>query len=111
MAQRIGGTRPGDVLSAKVNEPDTLSVGRVLRQKREQEGATLSEFAGRLKISSANLCDLESGRRTPRPQRIVQIAAALGLDAEALLELALEQLLRRERLTYKVTIVRNHLNM
>jgi transcriptional regulator with XRE-family HTH domain len=106
MVQRTRGSQPTDALSTKPQEPGALSVGRVLRQRREQEGATLSEFAERLKISSANLCDLESGRRFPRPQRIVQIATALGLDAEALLELALEQLLRREKLTYKVNLVR-----
>ncbi|WP_141731301.1 helix-turn-helix domain-containing protein [Oligoflexus tunisiensis] len=105
MARRAGKRRLTRSLTDHPKGSGLASVGKTLREVREREGATLSEFAALLKISSANLCDLESGRRVPRPRRIVEIALALGLDEEAFLELALEQLLRRERLAYKVKIM------
>lgn len=105
MAQDVGELTLSSSQSRTSPSYRMISVGKALREAREREGATLSEFAKRIKISSANLCDLESDRRIPRPRRIVEIASALGLDERAFLELALQQLLRREKLAYTVKIL------
>jgi transcriptional regulator with XRE-family HTH domain len=105
MAQDVGEMQLSSSQSSMSPSHCSITVGKALREAREREGATLSEFAKRIKISSANLCDLESDRRFPRPRRIVEIALALGLDEKSFLELTLQQLLRREKLAYNVKIL------
>lgn len=78
--------------------------GPLLREIRLRSQQTLNEFAERLGISASNLCDLESGRRIPSPKRAVAIARKLGVSEEMMIEVALEGLLGRDRLYYRVSI-------
>jgi XRE family aerobic/anaerobic benzoate catabolism transcriptional regulator len=62
---------------------DTL--GRRIRQKRLRESLTLRELAGRAKLSSRFLMDVEAGRGNISVRRLGAIAAALGTPLPDLL--------------------------
>ena len=54
-----------------------------------------AEFAKRLGISAANLCDLEKGRKVPSLNRVVKIARKLGISDALLVQVALQDMLKR----------------
>lgn len=85
----------------KVGQP---TFGEILRGFRLSDEMNQTEFAKRLGISAANLCDLEKGRKIPSPSRAVHIAKRLGLPEPLLIQIALQDALRRDRLHYKVSI-------
>ena len=62
---------------------DTL--GRRIRQKRLRESLTLRELAGRARLSSRFLMDVEAGRGNISVRRLAAIAAALGTPLPGLL--------------------------
>jgi len=81
-----------------------VSFGRFLTAWREAEGMTQTQFARKLSLSSANLCDLEQGRRIPSPRRAKKIARKLGLPEKGIVALALEDSLQREGMKYAVEL-------
>ncbi len=81
-----------------------LSFGRFLVAWRESDAMTQAEFARKLGLSSANLCDLEQGRRIPSPSRAKKIARKLRLPEAGIVALALEDSLYREGLRYSVEL-------
>jgi transcriptional regulator with XRE-family HTH domain len=81
-----------------------LSFGEILRGFRLSDELSQIEFAKKLDISPANLCDLEKGRKIPGPLRAIRIARKLGLSETFLLQVALQDILRREKIKYRVTI-------
>ena len=58
----------------------------VIRARRVELGLSRAEVAAQVGVSAPTLRSWESGRQKPRPARIRLLAAALRLDAEALLE-------------------------
>ncbi len=58
---------------------DTL--GRVLRQRREAAGRTLTEVAEAAEISPAFLSEVERGLKDVSSDRLVHLAHALGVSA------------------------------
>ena len=83
-----------------------MTVGTFLLAFREADGVSQVEFAKKLKISRANLCDLEKGRKNVSPGRATQIAKALGVPETVLIQLALQDTLRSANLNYVVEIKR-----
>ncbi|MBI4405448.1 MAG: helix-turn-helix transcriptional regulator [Deltaproteobacteria bacterium] len=81
-----------------------MTFGRFLIAWRESEGMTQAQFAKRLDLSAANLCDLEQGRRIPSPVRAKKIAKRLGLPEKGLIALALQDALHDEGLLYAVIL-------
>ena len=81
-----------------------VTFGRFLMAWREAEEMTQAEFARKLKLSSANLCDLEQGRRVPSPGRARAIARKLGLPEKGIISMAIEDSLRRDGLNYTVEL-------
>ncbi len=81
-----------------------VTFGRFLMAWRESEQMTQAEFARKLKLSSANLCDLEQGRRVPSPSRARAIARKLGLAEKGIVAMALEDGLHRDGLNYTVEL-------
>lgn len=81
-----------------------MTFGRFLISWRESEEMTQAEFARKLGLSPANLCDLEQGRRVPSPSRAKKIARKLGLPEKGLIALALQDTLRNEGLRYAVVL-------
>ncbi len=61
-------------------------------------------FAKRLGISAANLCDLEKGRKVPSLNRVVKIARKLGISEMLLVQVALQDLLKREKLKLTISV-------
>ncbi len=56
--------------------------GVVLRPIREQQGLSQSKLARRAGIAREAVSRFESGARYPRPETLVSIADALGVDAD-----------------------------
>lgn len=81
-----------------------MTFGRFLVSWRESEELNQAEFARKLGLSSANLCDLEQGRRIPSPSRAKKIARKLRLPEKGLIALALQDALRDEGLRYAVVL-------
>jgi transcriptional regulator with XRE-family HTH domain len=81
-----------------------VSFGRFLQAWREADGLTQTQFAKKLGLSSANLCDLEHGRRIPSPDRARRIAKKLGLPEKGLVAIAIEDALYREGMKYSVEL-------
>ncbi len=81
-----------------------LTFGEVLLSFRESDEKSQAAFAKELGLSASNLCDLEKGRKLPSPSRAVKIAKKLGVSETLLVQLALQDLLRREKLKFKVSV-------
>jgi transcriptional regulator with XRE-family HTH domain len=63
------------------------SLGAQVRMLREQLGFSLREFSRRTGISPSFLCEVESGRRNPGPERLDRIAETLGVPVSELVNL------------------------
>jgi transcriptional regulator with XRE-family HTH domain len=62
------------------------------------------DFARKLGISKAHLCDLEKGRRFASPGRAAKFAKALGHPPEYFVKLALQDLMRADGLKLSVEV-------
>lgn len=81
-----------------------VTFGTALESHRKCEELTLKEFAGLLDISPQSLCDIEKGRRIPSPRRAARIARLIGEPESYWIQLAFQDVLRKEQLDYKVSI-------
>lgn len=81
-----------------------MTIGLFLHAFREADGISQVEFAKKLKLSRANLCDLEKGRKNISPERATQIAKVLGVPETVLIQLALQDSLRSAKLNYVVEL-------
>src|SRR3989338_11176106 len=81
-----------------------LTFSKFLISWRKSEDLSQVEFAKRLEISKANLCDLEKGRKKVSPERAAKIARKLGLPPAGLIQLALQDILDAQRLAYQVEV-------
>jgi transcriptional regulator with XRE-family HTH domain len=81
-----------------------MTFGRFVKAFREADEISQSDYAKKLKITRANLCDIEKGRRPITLSLAVKIAKAIGVPDEMMIILALEDQLRREKLSYKVEL-------
>lgn len=81
-----------------------LNFGEILRSHRLSEELSQIAFAQKLHLSPANLCDLEKGRKIPSPLRAAKIAKKLGLAEAFLIQIALQDALRQEKLDFKVSV-------
>ncbi len=59
-----------------------VGFGAVLRSMREDRGLKQTELARRAGINHGHVSKIESGARDPRPETLVWIADALGVDAD-----------------------------
>ena len=81
-----------------------MTLGMSLRAHRESEAISQTEFAKKLKISKANLCDIEKGRKLVSLERAVKFAKVLQLPEEYYLILAVRDQLRAVKLNYDVFV-------
>ncbi len=65
---------------------------------------SIRAMAKRLGMSPASLDDIERGRRLPSPERAAKIARKLGHPIETWVELAIQDILERDKLKLKVTV-------
>ncbi len=81
-----------------------ISFGKFLISWRTAENLSQKDFALKIGLSAANLCDLEQERRIPTPTRAKKIAKKLGIPEKGLLILAIEDKLHHEGLHYTVEL-------
>lgn len=81
-----------------------LTFGRLLKSHRLGEELTQVELAKHLKISKQSLNDLEHGRKIPSIRRAVQIAKRMGVMEELVVQLILQDHVRREKLNFTVSV-------
>ena len=65
-----------------------MTFGQRIKLRRKELGLTLVALASCIGCSDALVANLESGEKQPTPERIEQLADALGLDADELSLLA-----------------------
>jgi DNA-binding XRE family transcriptional regulator len=83
-----------------------LTFGRLLKSHRLGEELTQVEMAKLLKISKQSLNDLEHGRKVPSIRRAVQIAKKMEVMEELVVQLILQDHVRREKLNFTVSVSR-----
>ncbi|AGH95697.1 helix-turn-helix transcriptional regulator [Pseudobdellovibrio exovorus] len=93
-------------LSKMEKEFSPLTFGRLLKSHRLGEEMTQVELAKKLKISKQGLNDLEHGRKIPSLRRTIKIARRIGLLEDLLIQLVLQDQLRKEKLNFTVNLSR-----
>ncbi len=81
-----------------------LTVGEFLRNWRLSEQMSLKEFGKLIGLSTANLCDIEKGRKGVSPEKAEHIAKALKIPPALLVKLSIEESLLSAGLKYQVEI-------
>jgi transcriptional regulator with XRE-family HTH domain len=81
-----------------------LTLGDLIKSTRECDEISQTDFAVKLKISRANLCDIEKGRKLVSPERAARFAKILKLPEPLFLKLAIEDLLKQANLKYQVEL-------
>lgn len=81
-----------------------LTLGALVEAIRRGEGETQTEFAAKLGITKSHLCDIEKGRKLVSPERAARFAAELGYSSEQFVRLALQDVVDRAGLRYKVDV-------
>jgi transcriptional regulator with XRE-family HTH domain len=81
-----------------------MTIGSFLRAWRFSEELSQKEFAKKLGLSPANVCDIEKGRKGVSPERAAGIAKILGYSPTVLVRLAIEEQLLAAGLKYDVEL-------
>jgi len=81
-----------------------LSLGDFIKSLRESEGLSQTEFALKLKISRANLCDIEKNRKLVSPERSARFAKVLNYPENFFVKLSLDDILRKSKLNYHIEL-------
>ena len=81
-----------------------MTVAMFLKAFRESEGLSQIEYARKLGLSRANLCDLEKGRKLISPERAAKLAKRIGVPEKVLIQLAIQDSLLSARLKYTVEL-------
>lgn len=79
--------------------------GMKMRQARTVAGLSLTELAQRAGMSTSYLTEIERGRKYPRNDKIMALAAALGKEYDALVSIKLQPSLRYLEATLSSAIV------
>jgi y4mF family transcriptional regulator len=58
-------------------------IGRIINQKRKDDGLTLEDAAGLCGVSYAFLSALENGKETVRLNKLLQVIKCLGIELDA----------------------------
>lgn len=97
----INKKKVSEYLDSKYGE---LSLGDFIRSLRESEEISQTDFAAKLKISRANLCDIEKNRKLVSPERASRFSKILNFPEKFFVKLAIEDLLRQAKLKYQVEL-------
>jgi len=82
------------------------SLGKTVQAIRMADKIGLTTFAKKLGISKQTLYDVESERSLVSPHRAARFAKKLGYSEKVFVRLALEDLLKKEGLRYRVVDLR-----
>jgi transcriptional regulator with XRE-family HTH domain len=81
-----------------------MTIGLFLNAFRKAEGLSQAEFAKKLKLSRAGLCRIENGQKLMSPGQAAKVAKALGVPDVGLIQLALQDQLRKLKRAYRVEL-------
>ncbi len=81
-----------------------MTMAMCLRSNRMADEISQVDFAKKLKISKANLCDIEKGRKLVSVERAARFAKLLQWPEEYFVMLAIRDLFRAANLKYEVII-------
>ena len=81
-----------------------LSLGRFIASWRQSEGLSQKDFAKKLRMSPANLCDIEKGRKGVSLYKATEIAKVIGYSPTVLVQLALQDQVDSTGLDYCVEL-------
>ena len=81
-----------------------MTVGMFIKTFRENDEISQTDYAKKLGLSRANLCDLERGRKLISPERAAKIAKRIGVPEKVLIQLAIQDSLHAARLKYTVEL-------
>lgn len=81
-----------------------VTYGQALRAWREGDDLSLRQMAKKIGMRPASLYDIEKGRRIPSPSRAAKIARKMGHPIATWVELALQDLLHKEKLKLRVRL-------
>ena len=81
-----------------------LTVGRFLRSWRLSEGLSQKDFSKKIRLSPANLCDLEKERKGVSLEKAYEIAKLIGYPPAVLVRMALQEQIEQAGLKYEVEI-------
>ena len=81
-----------------------MTFGRMIASVRVADEIPQAEFARRLGISRANLCDIGKGRRSVTVKRAAQFARILGYSLTQFVAVAVEDRLRKAGLKVQVCL-------
>ena len=84
----------------------TIIFGMKVRQARLEAGLTLTDLARQCEMSASYLTEIEKGRKYPRADKIVKMAAALGKRYDDLVSIKLDPSLRYLETTLASATVR-----
>lgn len=68
-----------------MSSSELQKIGLKLRQLRESEDLTQTQFAKKVKLSQAAISQFEEGKRIPSTRALQKIAAGLGISIDNLL--------------------------
>lgn len=68
-----------------MNSPELQKIGLKLRQLRESEGLTQTQFSKKVQLSQAAISQFEEGKRIPSTKALQKIAAGIGISIDNLL--------------------------
>jgi len=81
-----------------------LTLGDALEAVRTTLELSQVDFAKKIGISKANLCDVEKGRRFVSPDKAAEFARRLGHPVTTFVKLSLQDQLRRAGLKLKIEV-------
>ena len=81
-----------------------LTLGRFISSWRLSEELSQKEFAKKIGISPANLCDIEKGRKGVSIFRATEIAKKIGYSPTVLVQLALQEQIDSSGLDFSVEV-------
>ena len=81
-----------------------MTVGLFIRSFREADDISQADFAKKLKISKANLCDIEKNRKLVSPERASKFSKVLKVPETTMIQLAIQDMLRQAKLPYEVSL-------
>ncbi len=68
-----------------------LILGVKLKQLRQERGFTLSKVASQAGVSISYLSEIEKGKKYPKPEKLIDLASALGVSYDDLVSLKVDE--------------------
>lgn len=87
-----------------IRDGQDLTFGKIIEAIRKSDGIAQSDFAKKMKISRAYLCDIEKGRRHVSASKAAEFAEILGYSPTHFVAIVIEEELKDAGLKMKIEI-------